>query len=205
MHKEILTKEQVELLPLLKLFSKDFGMVGGTAIALHIGHRESIDFDLFADKEFGNLTIQKKLQKHTKIDHVIVNKFDEFTVIIKGVKFTFFYYPYKIKFLKNFVNIIKLPDLLTLAAMKSFALGRRAKWKDYIDLYFVMRDYFPVDKIIKRAKGIFGNEFNEKIFRAQLAYFKDIDYSEKIIYMKNREVDDKIIKKALADFSLEKI
>ncbi|MCB6599156.1 hypothetical protein LI118_17050, partial [Erysipelatoclostridium ramosum] len=72
---------------------------------------------------------------------------------------------------------IKLPDLLTLAAMKAYALGRRAKWKDYVDLYFAMKDYFPISAIVKKAKGIFGAEFNEKIFRAQLAYFKDIDYS----------------------------
>ena len=45
LHPEILTKEQKELLPLVKKFYKDFGLVGGTAIALHIGHRESIDFD----------------------------------------------------------------------------------------------------------------------------------------------------------------
>jgi len=47
MHKEVLNKNQVELSPFLKTFSKDFGLVGGTAIALHIGHRFSIDFDLF--------------------------------------------------------------------------------------------------------------------------------------------------------------
>ena len=46
-HKEILTKEQVELLPIVAYFSKNFGLVGGTAIALMIGHRESLDFDLF--------------------------------------------------------------------------------------------------------------------------------------------------------------
>ncbi len=42
MHKEILTKDQEHLLPLVKLFNKDFGLVGGTAVAFHIGHRESI-------------------------------------------------------------------------------------------------------------------------------------------------------------------
>ncbi|MEA2064850.1 MAG: hypothetical protein U9O66_00955 [Patescibacteria group bacterium] len=47
MHKKILTKEQKELLPLIKKFIKKFGLVGGTAIALQIGHRESIDFDFF--------------------------------------------------------------------------------------------------------------------------------------------------------------
>ena len=47
MHKEILSKYQIELLPLLKQFKREYYLVGGTAIALHIGHRRSIDFDLF--------------------------------------------------------------------------------------------------------------------------------------------------------------
>ena len=47
MQSEVLTNEQRELLPLIKSFSKDYYLVGGTAIALHIGHRRSIDFDLF--------------------------------------------------------------------------------------------------------------------------------------------------------------
>ncbi len=46
MHKEILTKEQTALLPIVKAFNKDFRLVGGTAIAWHAGHRRSIDFDL---------------------------------------------------------------------------------------------------------------------------------------------------------------
>ena len=62
LHKEILTKEQKELLPLIKLFKKDFGLVGGTAIALHIGHRESIDFDLFSLSEFENHKIRAKIK-----------------------------------------------------------------------------------------------------------------------------------------------
>lgn len=50
LHKEIITKEQSKLLPLVAEFSKDFGLVGGTAIALYLGHRRSIDFDLFSQK-----------------------------------------------------------------------------------------------------------------------------------------------------------
>lgn len=48
MHKEVLTKEQVVLLPLIKEFAKEFFLVGGTALALQIGHRHSIDFNLFS-------------------------------------------------------------------------------------------------------------------------------------------------------------
>ena len=47
MHKEIFNPNQIQLLPLVKQFKKEFYLVGGTAIALHIGHRRSIDFDLF--------------------------------------------------------------------------------------------------------------------------------------------------------------
>ncbi len=47
MHTEILSDTQKELLPLIAQFKRSFYMVGGTAIALQIGHRQSIDFDLF--------------------------------------------------------------------------------------------------------------------------------------------------------------
>ncbi|MCK4359847.1 MAG: hypothetical protein KAW92_14135 [Candidatus Cloacimonetes bacterium] len=46
-HREILTQKQVELLRLIKVFQREFYLVGGTAVALHLGHRRSIDFDLF--------------------------------------------------------------------------------------------------------------------------------------------------------------
>ena len=203
-HKEILTKEQVNLLPLVKSFSKDFGLVGGTAIALYLGHRRSIDFDLFALKKFGNLSIQRKILKFQKIEKIFVNKLGEYTISINGVRITFFHYPYKIEFNNKLDDIIRMPDPLTLSAMKAYALGMRAKWKDYIDLYFVMKRYHGIDKIIKKAKKIFSSEFNEKLFRSQLSYFKDIDFTENIIYLEGFKIDDKIIKKGLIDFSLKK-
>src|SRR3990167_5270769 len=180
-HKEILTKEQVELLPIVAYFSKNFGLVGGTAIALMIGHRESLDFDLFSMKKFSNMQISSTIKEHMKIDSVIVNKLGEFTITIKGVKMTFFHYPFDIKFSENFGYNIKLPNLLTLAAMKAYAMGRRPKWKDYVDLYFIMKDFHTIQEIIEKSKKIFGNEFNERNFRNQLSYFDDISYQEKVI------------------------
>ncbi len=203
MHKDILTEEQRKLLPLLSEFSKDFGLVGGTAIALHLGHRCSVDFDLFSSKAFGNQSLLNKIIKHYKTDQIIVNKLDELTLMINGVKFTFFRYPFNIAYAQELDRIIKLPDLLTLAAMKAFALGMRSKWKDYIDLYFIIKDHFSVDKISKKAKQIFAGNFNEKLFRSQLAYFEGIDYQEEIIFMPGLETDKETIKKALVEFSLD--
>ncbi|MBW6441245.1 nucleotidyl transferase AbiEii/AbiGii toxin family protein [Patescibacteria group bacterium] len=202
MRKEVLNTEQTKLLSLVKLFSKDFGLVGGTAIALQLGHRQSVDFDLFTNTEFNNFTIRKKINGCEKIAKVLVDENDEYTVVVGGVKITFFYYPFEINFSKKFNQTIKLPDLLTLAAMKAYTLGRRAKWKDYVDLYFIMKNGHSITEINKKAKQIFLNDFNEKMFRVQLAYFKDIDYSEKIIYSPGFEIDDKIIKKELINFSL---
>ena len=202
-HKEILTDEQFNLLPLIKLFSGDFGLVGGTAIALHLGHRRSIDFDLFSLKEFDNQKIRRKIVKFSKINQIIRDETDQFTLLIKDVRLTFLHYSYPIIFSNNFENIIKFSDLPTLAAMKAFALGRRAKWKDYVDLYFVARQYDGIRKICKKAQEIFGNEFNEKLFRSQLAYFEDINYSEAITFMPGFEISDEKIKQALIDFSLK--
>ena len=87
-----------------------------------------------------------------------------------------------------------MPDLLHLAAMKAYALGRRAKWKDYLDLYFIMRDHFSLSDVIKKAETIFPALFSPKLFRQQLCYFDDVDYTEEVIYMPGREVGEEEVK-----------
>ncbi len=155
-HKEILTKEQEGLLQLVKLFNKDFGLVGGTAIALHIGHRESIDFDLFSLKEFDNVKIRRKIIKAKGIGRTIRDETGQYIIEIDAVRFTFFHYSFKINFSESFENIVKLPDILTLASIKAYALGRRPKWKDYVDLYFILKDCCSLKDICKKADKIFG-------------------------------------------------
>ncbi len=202
MHKGILTKEQTDLLPFIAGFSKNFGLVGGTAIALHIGHRESLDFDMFSLKPFDGARLNEKIEDEVLIDKILVSKKRELTCIIRGVKVTFFHYPFPITFNQKFGYQIKLPDLLTLAAMKAYALGLREKWKDYVDLYFIIKDHYSVEKIAEKSKEIFQDKFNGRMFRNQLAYFEDIDYSEKIIWMPGFETSETEIKKALTKFSL---
>lgn len=203
MHKEILTKEQINLLPLVSKFSRSFGLVGGTAIALHIGHRESIDFDLFSLKPFNNTRLVRKICETQKMDQTFVNKLGELTFLVNGVKVTFFHYPFNIPFTNRLDDIIRTPSLLTLASMKAYALGMRAKWKDYVDLYFILKDFHPMQEIVQEAERIFESAFNEKIFRTQLSYFKDIDYSEEVVFTPGFDVDEETIKKALTEWSVK--
>lgn len=123
------------------------------------------------------------------------------TLITKGVRMTFYTFPYKIDYSKRFEGVIKMPDLLVLAAMKAYALGRRAKWKDYADLYFIFRHY-SLEQIIGRAEKIFGGEFNERLFREQLSYHADINYSEPIEYLPGMDVADEVVKRELKQIAI---
>lgn len=203
MHPEILTSQQTQLLPLVESFYKHFCLVGGTAIALQIGHRRSIDFDLFSFKEFRNSGIRKEITRRGwKIEKVFKDEDGQFTFIVNGVQLTFFQYPFKISSAENFGKKIRMPNLLTLAAMKAYALGRRAKWKAYVDLYFVIHKYHTIQKIIQVGKKIFKDEFNERIFREQLAFFDDINYDEQIEWLPGFPISNEKIKRALIQYSL---
>jgi len=186
MYKEILSKEQLELLPLIHEFSKQFILVGGTAIGMQIGHRQSIDFDLFSFELIKPQSIKNKLKNQDIHFEIIHQEYDQLHLMINNVKFTFFTFPYKIDAKVSFENIIKMPTLLDLGAMKALALGGRAKWKDYIDMYFLLKYYFSLHEIEQNAKELFREAFSVKLFRQQLVYFKDIDYSEEVFYLKEK-------------------
>ena len=70
-------------------------------------------------------------------------------VTIHDVKFTFHQYPFKVVAKVKFDDWFRLPELIDLAAMKAYALGRRSKWKDYVDLFFFIEKSFFNSLIIK--------------------------------------------------------
>ena len=199
MHTQIFNLNQTEVLPLVKQFRKEFYLVGGTAIALHIGHRRSIDFDLF---KFSPLKPKKIIETVSgfAFPYVVTRKVTEqLNVTIHDVKFTFFQYPFEINAEEKLNDILRLPNLLDLSAMKAYALGRRSKWKDYVDLYFLLKDHFTVRQISDRSTAIFGQLFSEKLFRAQISYFDDIDFTEPVEFLGEPIPEDTI-----KDFLTEK-
>lgn len=202
MHKEILTEAQVNLLPLVAKFKDQFGLVGGTAVALYIGHRESVDFDLFSPVEFENAKVRDVFSRAGQSISTIRDETGQFIFSVQGVQMTFFRYPYAVAYSESFEDAARLPTLLSLAAMKAFALGRRAKWKDYVDLYFILRDHHSLEAIVHGSREIFGNEFNARLLREQLSYFDDIDYREGVSFKPGFEVADGEIKRALTDYCL---
>jgi hypothetical protein len=197
MFDNILSENQKELLPFIESFKKEFYLVGGTAIALQIGHRESIDFDLFKFSSISTVKIVQRLKDFNLTYRLIFTDERSFHIVCKGVKITFFQYPFKISTSKRFHDI-KMPDLLHLASMKAYALGRRAKWKDYVDLYFILKDYHTFDEISTKTQEIFEGVFSTKLLKQQLCYFNDIDYTEAVAYCID-PIADEVIKDFFKD------
>lgn len=200
-HKEILNNNQVELLPLIGEFKREYYLVGGTAIALYLGHRRSIDFDLFKYSPLNRKKNLDKVQESRFSTLVTWNVADQMNLIVNNVKITFYQYPFQIKANIIFDKIIRLPNLLDLAAMKAYALGRRSKWKDYVDLYFLLKENFSINEISQKASIIFGDLFSDKLFRSQLSYFEDVDYSEEVEYMIPNPPTNEEIKNGLIQIS----
>jgi len=158
-------------------------MVGGTAIALHIGHRKSVDFDLFTHGSVRPKVLRRWMDSLPFNERELIHEgVDQVHMLITGIRLTFFSFPFDISCSEN-IHGLSFPSLLTLAAMKAFALGSRAKWKDYVDLYFILKYHHPIKSVIHEAENLFPGRFNGRLFRGQLNYFDDIDYSETVEYL----------------------
>jgi hypothetical protein len=192
MHIEIFDKNQAGLLPYIKTFQRSFYLVGGTAVALHLGHRRSIDFDLFSPSPLVKHRIKGKLLQMPFKQVPVFEDYDQLHLLINNIKFTFFHFPYPINHPVKVDSFITIPALLTLASMKAFALGRRAKWKDYVDLFFILKYHYTIQEICNESETNFGTQFSGKLFRNQLVFHKDIDYSEPIEYLIPPVPDDEI-------------
>lgn len=186
MFQEALSDRGKEIFPALKNFS-DFYLAGGTALALQIGHRISVDFDLFSEAEISkNLLDKAKKIFSGKSVTVSVNNPDELTIFVDGIKVTFLKYPFPA--LHDFVDYkgVKILNIKELAATKAYTIGRRGSYKDYVDLYFILKEnHLSLAEIMEIAEKKYKEEFNSRLFLEQLVYFEDIE-DTKIIFLKER-------------------
>lgn len=175
MHDEVLTQSAAALLPSLARF-KDFYLVGGTALALQMGHRRSVDFDLFSEKPLSAGLLARV--KRVCAPHSVVVTYrspEQLNVLINNVKTTFLFFPYPV--IDSFVNYrgLSLTSVREIVAMKAFAIGKRLSFKDYVDWYFVLKEKLvALPDIIALAQKKFGGDFNDRLFLGQLVSLSDV-------------------------------
>lgn len=155
-------------------FSK-LRLVGGTALALQIGHRKSIDLDFFGLIENDFITFSRELEKAGKIT-VLKNSTNINIFSVNNIKVDFVNYHYT--WLEKAIteDDLLLAGIKDIAAMKIAAITGRGTKKDFIDLYFLLKRYN-----LKEILDFYMQKYPEgSIFLVlrSLAYFKDADEDE---------------------------
>jgi hypothetical protein len=157
-----------------------FYLAGGTALALQIRHRLSVDFDLFSPDEIDRSLFQRirRVFPDAGISPLINNP-DELTVLVNNVKITFLKYPFPPD--EPFVVYENVPLLSVrdIAVTKAYTIGRRGSYKDYVDLYFIVAErHATLTDIIHGAEQRYGADFNSRLFLEQLVYLDDVEDTE---------------------------
>ena len=186
MHEEALTKESAALLPSFGWFD-NFYLAEGTALALQIGHRLSVDFDFFSYEPLPKSLLGKvkRAFKERQLS-VTYSAPEQLNLIIDGVKVTFFNYPYQTIYPLVPYKKIKLASVLEIALMKSFSIGKRLSYKDYIDWYFMLAEkQISLPEVIEGAKKKFDADFNDRLFLGQLVSMENIPF-QKIDFLRNQ-------------------
>ncbi len=165
------TLELLRKLMIIEEFS-DLRLVGGTSLALQIGHRKSIDIDLFGIIEFESLSLPEIFADFKNTNSIKRSKnINIFNIDNVKVDFVNYSYPW----LGDVVNYdgIRLAGINDIAAMKLAAITGRGSKKDFIDLYFLLQK-FTLKEIMKMysSKYFDGSEY---LVLKSLTYFEDAE------------------------------
>lgn len=156
----------------------DYYMIGGTALSLQLGLRESYDFDFCVKGEFNNELLLEELKKIGNIE-VIQNQKGTCDVLLNGVQVSFFYYPNKV--LKDFIKVEEMPNLnfasiLDIATMKVVAIGGRGAKKDFFDLFNIIKKCnINTYELVEGLKQKCGENINYVNIIMGLSYFEDAE------------------------------
>ncbi len=123
-------------------------LAGGTACALQLGHRVSLDLDFFTEKEFPTEIVLKQLGK---LPGFKLDETSKWTILgsFPKVKFSYFYYPYPLIDKTSKFCGINIASLADITAMKIDAICSRGTKRDFIDLYFLIKKKFSLEQVLK--------------------------------------------------------
>lgn len=156
-------------------FLEQFYLVGGTALALQLGHRNSIDIDLFTNEEYDTDELFHRLSQHYEVVSTFQRK-NTLLTFINGVKVDFVRHNYPLPLLHEPMTVdgITMLGLEDIGAMKLHAISNSGKrLKDFIDVYFLL-ERFSMDQLVSFYAAKYPN-FNPMIALRSVSYFGDID------------------------------
>ena len=197
----MLRKESIDTKVLGLLFSlqekeylKDFFLVGGTGLALMIGHRLSIDIDLFTTKDFDAENLLEKLESDFDFSMDFIDK-NTIKGYADGVKVDFLAHKYPLinKILE--IENLRIASIDDISAMKVNSVANDGtRVKDFIDLFFLISEHeYSVEKLLKNyeAKYIQRNAMHAL---KSLNYFEEVNIADWPELLEKEEISWKAVK-----------
>lgn len=173
-------------------YLKDFYLVGGTALALKLGHRNSIDIDLFTQHEFDDNDLLENLLEKFDLK-LVYNRKNTIICSINEVKTDFIRHNYPLinnPITEEGITFLSLEDI---CAMKLHAIQNSGKrLKDFIDIYFLL-EHFSLNQMLNFYEIKYQHS-NKLIALRAINYFEDIDPS----------IDPPILKKPIPIAKIKK-
>jgi hypothetical protein len=164
---------------------KGFYLAGGTAAALHMGHRKSEDFDFFSAQEFDPAYLTMQLSQLCQFQ---VSSSGEGTLhgFSNDIRLSFLRYTYPLLYPTVEYNGIDLADLKDIALMKIIAIANRGTNKDFTDLYFICKQVISLDNLLVE---LFPKKFSGQLYSMyhivrSLQYFDDAEKSPPLDMLK---------------------
>lgn len=196
-YRETVEIQTLELIKALqdKEYLKDFYLVGGTALALYLGHRKSLDIDLFASEAFDTAALLENIQQDFPYqltftaNNTLKGSIDNIKVDLLSHRYPYIQKPATI----GGIRMLSLPDI---AAMKLNAVatsGQRSK--DFIDIFY-LSEQFDMEEMLTFYKTKYNQE-NDTFLLKSLIYFDEVDQSDWPMLVKNPALKWRTVQKQL--------
>lgn len=156
---------------------KSYLLVGGTALTLQINTRQSEDLDFMRWRtsktekmEVAWFQIEKELATIGEIQHKDILDINHVEYLVSGVKFSFYACPKYSPVVTpvNFLNNLKIADVKSIGAMKMEVMLRRSNFRDYYDIYSILKSGIPINDLISLALTYSGHKLKSKNLLAML-------------------------------------
>jgi len=158
---------------------RPFYLAGGSAAALHLGHRISVDLDFFTQQD--HYEAEPLIQHLQTIAHLDVQQQSLRTLVgrLGDVRISFFVYPYPLLEDPKDLEECRVAHLLDIALMKLIAISQRGTKRDFVDLFFICQNHYNLSELLRQIPIKYTRVSYPAyhILRA-LAYFSDADEDE---------------------------
>lgn len=175
-HPEILTRKQERVLaqigPLLSRWG--FYLAGGTAVALHMGHRRSVDFDWFTAARFAPLELAQELRDHGIAFVTEAEATGTLHGRVRGIPVSLLRHNYPLLARTQTSGKIRVASRADLAAMKLSAIAQRGAKKGFVDIYALAREEDSLRKMVRWYRKKYAVENIVHLIRS-LGYFDDAE------------------------------